>query len=92
MLTGLDVVFYTVVFLVPGFVSYSVITKLVLLGKKDEKTAILVYLSLTGANYVAWWQLQRRSLVNHWFDVQPLLTVLFWFGVVVVSPAQDSTS
>lgn len=40
MVTGLDVVFYTVVFLIPGFVSCSVIAKLMLLSRKDETASV----------------------------------------------------
>ncbi|HUV05128.1 MAG TPA: DUF6338 family protein [Armatimonadota bacterium] len=86
-LAWFEVTLYTAVFVLPGFVIYSVVSKLVILGRRNQSTSVLSFLVLTVVNYAIWFIPLRNSITHKWFKVSPGWTELFYILVMLVSPA-----
>lgn len=85
-INSFNIVLYTVSFIVPGFISYSVVGLLVPLRKQSDKISFLIYLALSSFNYLCWWWLIYRSINEDWLNENLTLTVPISLLLLVISP------
>ncbi len=84
--SNFDVVFYTISFLVPGFVMNSVISAFQPQKELEEKSTLLKYLTLSSINYALCSWLIFIISQKEFIDQYPKWTAFFWFAIVFVSP------
>jgi hypothetical protein len=87
---SLDVIFYTLAFLVPGFVLYA--TYSLGVPRRDERfeLSFLRFLTLSGVNYAAWSWLVYLMVQPTFLQTVPYrrgILAGLWFVVIFVGPA-----
>lgn len=86
MVDSFDAIFYTLGFIVPGFI-IDIITRR-FIPKKDpsSQNSILTFLSLSFLNYAIWSGLIYIVFKVDYFASRPIATGIVWFVVIFVSP------
>lgn len=79
-------VFYTIGFLVPGFIWHSTLAALVPERETPVKLAFLRFLALSCINYGLWSWLIYFIFHVPFFTGHPVRTAIAWFLIVFVSP------
>jgi len=81
-----DILLYTVLFIVPGFIFHGVVGSFV--PRKEEKIErlFLRYLLFGALNYALWFQLLNYTNTSDALKTQPWLAFLVWGAAVFVSP------
>ena len=85
-LGGFDALFYTLAFLVPGFVLYSTLS--IFTPRKVEPTQLsfLRFLTFSCVNYGMWSWLIYLMLRAEFFTAHPVRTAIAWGAIIIVSP------
>ena len=89
--SNISVVFYTISFLVPGFVMNSVISAFQPQKELEEKSTLLKYLTLSSINYSLCSWLIFLISQKQFIDQYPKWAAFFWFAIVFVSPVMIGT-
>ena len=84
--TSFDAVFFTVAFLVPGFIWESVLS--LFLRRRDDRAdrAWVRFLTLSAFNYALWSWLIYLLFVRVGVLAEPWMAALAWFFMLLVSP------
>jgi hypothetical protein len=84
--TSFDAVFFTVAFLVPGFIWESVLS--LFLRRRDDRAdrAWVRFLTLSAFNYALWSWLIYLLFVRAGVLAEPWMAALAWFFMLLVSP------
>jgi hypothetical protein len=84
--TSFDAVFFTVAFLVPGFIWESVLS--LFLRRRDDRAdrAWVRFLTLSAFNYALWSWLIYLLFVRAGVLADPWMAALAWFFMLLVSP------
>jgi hypothetical protein len=85
-LTGFDPLFYTVAFLVPGFILQWALSAFVPQKAVDSQFSFLRFLTLSCINYALWSWLIYLIYHVEFFTAAPGWTAVAWFVIVLVSP------
>ena len=85
-ISNFDAVFYTISFLVPGFVMNSVISAFRPQKELKEKITFLRYLTLSSINYALWSWLIYIISQQSFIDQYPKRTAFAWFAIIFISP------
>ena len=85
-LTSFDAVFFTVAFLVPGFVWESVLHMFLRRREDRADRAWVRFLTLSAINYGLWSWLIYLLLERVGVLARPLIAALAWFFILFVSP------
>jgi hypothetical protein len=85
-LDRLDVVFYTLAFVVPGFILHSTFAMFV--PRRDERTdlTLLRYLTWTSLNYAIWSWLVYLVFHAAFFTAHPVRSAIAWATIIFISP------
>jgi len=86
MISSFDVVFYTLAFVVPGFLIDLFLRKFVPQEKQSDQHNVFYYLTLSFVNYAAWSWLIYNMMKNDYFTVHPILTGFLWFAIIFIGP------
>ncbi len=85
-MSGSDLALYAVPFLVPGFISYCVMSRLVILRRRDDLSSVLHYLCLTIFNCLIWFVPMWKSVQHEWWNASLVWTMVLYASIVLVSP------
>lgn len=85
-ISNFEMAFYTISFLVPGFVMNSVISAFQPQKELKEKITFLRYLTLSSINYALWSYLIYIISQKEFSDQSPKLTAFIWFAIIFISP------
>ena len=84
---SIDVVFYTLSFVVPGFIAHSVLLAFVP-GRQDRTESLLLrFLTLSAFNYAIWSWLIYLLIRSTWLNQHPLPSAVLWLFVILIAPA-----
>lgn len=86
-ISSFDTVFFTLAFLVPGFVCHTVLSSLVPRQQSDSNLSFLRFLTLSSINYALWAWLIYLVFSGGWNESHPEWTAAMWAWVILVSPA-----
>ncbi len=86
MLSSFDAVFYTLAFIVPGFLCDSVLNVMVRRKTLAYERSLLRFLALSCVNYAIWSWLIILIVKSSFFVGRPLLEALGWGLIILVSP------
>jgi len=81
-----DVVFYTLAFVVPGFICDSVIAAIVPRRVEQRELRVLRFLTFSAVNYGVWSWLVFLIFKLTWFIDHPWYAGAAWFLIVFVGP------
>ena len=81
-----DVIFYTLAFLVPGFILQSTISALVPQKGEDTQLTLLRFLTLSCINYALWSWLIYLIFQAQFFLSSLVWTVIAWTLIILISP------
>ena len=86
-ISGFDALFYTLAFLVPGFILQLTLSTFV--PQKEEQTdlSLLRFLALSCVNYALWAWLVFLIVRTDFYLVHPYWTAAAWSVIILVSPA-----
>ena len=85
-LGNFEVVFYTLAFIVPGFVGYSVLSALVPVRAVSSELSLLRFLTFSCFNYAVWAAPLYWAVTQGWYARHPGLAAVGWGVVTLVSP------
>jgi len=85
-LGNFEVVFYTLAFIVPGFVGYSVLSALVPVRTVSSELSLLRFLTFSCFNYAVWVAPLYWVVTQGWYARHPVLAAVGWGVVTLVSP------
>lgn len=85
-ISNLDMIFYTLSFVVPGFICDSVLASIIPRRSEGKERLFLRYLTLSGLNYAFWVWLIYLLLRVDFFRQNPIVSALSWFLIIFVSP------
>ncbi|MBI2218807.1 MAG: hypothetical protein HYU51_16095 [Candidatus Rokubacteria bacterium] len=85
-LNSFDAVFYTLAFLVPGFLADSVANTMVRKKAIAHEVSLLRFLTLSCLNYAVWSWLVYLVVRTAFFLEHPIRSAAAWFLVIFVSP------
>jgi hypothetical protein len=85
---GIEVLFYTLGFLVPGYVLYIVLAAFVPQRAEQTELSFLKFLLFSCINYAVWSWLIYLVAVNPiaFFSNHPLRTAVAWFAIIFLGP------
>jgi len=83
---SLDVVFFTLAFLVPGFIIESIVSALLPRKVEDNKLLFLRFLTYSCVNHALWWWLIDLLLHSEFSVGHPWISHVVWFWIVFISP------
>jgi hypothetical protein len=83
---GFEVLFYTLTFLVPGFVFHAVVSAFVPRRVEQEKITLLKFLTVSFVNYGFWFWLIYLMFKGKFFPEQLWVNILVWIAIIVISP------
>lgn len=86
MIDNFDMMFYTLAFIVPGFITYTIVS--IFVPQKSEQTphAILKFLYFSGINYALWaWLIYIIVKINY-YNNHPYRTAGLWVVIILISP------
>lgn len=86
MISNFDTIFYTLSFIVPGFISDSVLASIVPRRAEGKDTLFLRYFTLSCLNYALWVWLIYLLPRLEFFNIHPLFSALSWLIIIFVSP------
>lgn len=86
-LAGLDVVLYTISFVVPGFVFYWILAAMIPVKQDKENILLLKYLTISCVNYAFWSWLIFFIRYTNFYKQHPRMTFALAFLVIFLSPA-----
>lgn len=81
-----DVIFYTLAFLVPGFIFYGVRHTAVPRRPETVEFALLRFLAFSCFNYALWAWLVYLVVKWGFFTEHPVISAAAWFLIIFVSP------
>lgn len=81
-----DTIFYTLSFIVPGFISDSVLANIVPRKTDGKEVLFLRYFTLSCLNYAFWVWLVYLLPRLEFFRDRPIRSALCWFLIIFVSP------
>ena len=84
---SLDVVFYTLSFVVPGFIWYSALVTVVPRKTEEKEISFLRYLTLSCLNYALWSWLVYLLLKSDFFIGHNIRSSVAWFVIIFISPS-----
>lgn len=84
--TSFEMVFYTLSFVVPGFILYSVIASIVPRKIEEKEMSLLRYLILSCVNYAVWSWLIYLLFKLDFFTQHPIRSALAWSLIIFLSP------
>jgi hypothetical protein len=84
--SSFDVVFYTLAFLVPGFICDSVLSVFVRRRTVAHETSLLRFLTLSAVNYGLWSWLIYLMAKSNFFIQSPVHGASAWVLIVFISP------
>lgn len=85
-IAGFEMVFYTLSFVVPGFILYSVIASIVPRKTEEKELSLLRYLILSCVNYAVWSWLIYLLFKLDFFTQHPIRSALAWSLIIFLSP------
>ncbi len=85
-ISGFDMLFYTVGFLVPGFVYNSVVSSLVPQRGEQNQVSLLRFLTFSCVNYALWSWLIYLLVKSEFFTEHLVRAAIAWGGVTLLSP------
>jgi hypothetical protein len=77
-LGSFDVVFYTLAFIVPGFIADSVLCLVVPRKSSPSETSVLRFLTLSCYNYAIWSWLIYLVVEEPFFTARPVAAAAVW--------------
>lgn len=83
---SVDVVFFTLAFLVPGFILESTVSALLPRRAEDSKLFLLRFLTFSCANYALWSWLICLLFQSEVFATHSWAAAIAWFLIVSLSP------
>lgn len=86
-ISGVDALFFTVAFLVPGFVWQAAMSAFVPRKSEDVQLSFLRFLSISCVNYGLWSWLVFLITRASFSSRHPVIAAMAWFVVVFLSPA-----
>lgn len=85
-ITGLDALFYTLAFVVPGFILQLTISTFVPRKAEQAELSFLRFLAFSCLNYAIWSWLIYIIIRNEFYIQHPYRTAAIWFGIILISP------
>jgi hypothetical protein len=85
-MNSFDAIFYTLSFVVPGFICYSTMAIFVPRKAEDTELSLLRFLTLSCLNYALWAWLIYLLAKSEFFTGSPLLSATAWGLIIFVSP------
>jgi hypothetical protein len=86
-LGSFEVVFYTLAFIVPGFIGYSVLSALVPMRGVSTELSLLRFLTFSCFNYAIWAGPLYWAVTQGWYAQHPGIAAVGWAVIVLISPA-----
>lgn len=83
---SLDVVLFTLAFVVPGFIIESIVSALLPRKVEDSKLLLLRFLTYSCVNHALWWWLIGLLLQSESPASHPCVAGFAWFLIVFISP------
>lgn len=87
MVDNFQIVFYTAVFIVPGYILYSTLESLVPRAKPDAANIVIKFLTATLIHYIIWSWLIYLMFNNKLFITNKLIFFISAIFIVVLSPS-----
>lgn len=85
-LAGSDVLFYTLAFLVPGFIMHLTLSIFVPRRTEQSELSFLRFLALSCMNYAIWSWLIYLILATGLYSTHPYRVAFVWGVIILVSP------
>ncbi len=85
-ISGFDALFYTLAFLVPGFILHATLSMFVPTRAEQTQLSLLRLLFFSSLNYAVWSWLIFIVISTGFYSAHPYLTAAAWVIVVLVSP------
>lgn len=85
-ITGFDMLFYTVGFLVPGFVWCSMVAMLVPQKGEQSQISFLRFLTFSCVNYAFWSWLIYLLIKSEFFTDHVVRSAIAWGLIILISP------
>lgn len=85
-ITGFDMLFYTVGFVVPGFVWCSMVAMLVPQKSDQSQISLLRFLTFSCVNYALWSWLIYLLIKSEFFTEHPVRSAFAWGLIILISP------
>lgn len=85
-LNSFDILFYTLAFVVPGFVLYTTLSMFVPLKSDQGQVSLLRFLFLSCINYAIWSWLVYYMVKTDFSIIHPLRTAALWGLIILISP------
>ncbi|MEW6203008.1 MAG: DUF6338 family protein [bacterium] len=81
-----EIVFYTLAFIVPGFIFYSVIAAFIPQRVEVKEISFLRFLTFSCSNYAIWSWLVFLIFKSKYFLESPMRSAIAWGVIIFVSP------
>lgn len=85
-LSSREAVMYVVLFVVPGFIWYSVVSALTPRKTDSSEVSFLRYFTLSCVNAGIWCWLVYLLLSWKYFEIHPIRAAFTWAFIILVSP------
>jgi hypothetical protein len=85
-LPGADVAFYTLAFLVPGFIMNLTLSLFSPHRVEDSEVSLLRFLTMSSVNYAVWSWLIYWVIRTDFFTQHPIRTAAIWCVLILLSP------
>ena len=86
MLSSFEMLFYTLVFIVPGFIMYCAVSTIVPKKKEEANVSFIRFLLFSCINYAIWSWLIYYIAKNDLAEENPLIASLIWGFIILISP------
>lgn len=86
MIENINTVYYTALFIIPGYILFTSLETLVPISKKTFLNQTLKFITATLLNYLIWFWLIKIIIDNSFYSEKYYLLILFSFIIMVLSP------
>lgn len=86
MLSNFDMLFYSLAFVVPGFITYTIVSMFVPQKNEQAPNSILRFLYFSCMNYALWSWLIYIIVKTDFYNQHKFWTAAIWILIVLISP------